>query len=56
MTDITKCTGDQCQLKESCYRFIATSNKLWQSMFSKVPYNKKKRQCDFYWKFNKKEK
>jgi len=36
MTDITKCTGEGCALKQTCYRFTAPMG-TYQSMFVEVP-------------------
>jgi len=48
MADITKCEGTNCSLKETCYRFIATSNEYRQSYFVNVPL-KEDNTCDEYW-------
>ena len=53
MTDITKCTGDCCALKETCYRFTATTG-MYQSFFFKVPIRNGK--CEYYWDNKTKEK
>jgi hypothetical protein len=54
MTDITKCTGEVCALKQTCYRFTAPMG-TYQSMFVEVPIRNGK--CDYYWEtFNTKEK
>jgi len=34
MTDISKCNGDNCPIKEKCYRFTASAEHLWQSYVS----------------------
>ena len=46
MTDITKCTGEGCPLKETCYRFTAPTD-MYQSFFVGVPV--KHGQCEYYW-------
>jgi hypothetical protein len=46
MTDITKCTGEGCPLKESCYRYTSDISML-QSYFITLPY--KDQECDMYW-------
>lgn len=46
MTDITKCTGDNCPHKEGCYRFEAKAS-LYQSFFVTPPIEDGK--CDMYW-------
>jgi len=54
MTDIAKCTGEGCPLKETCYRFTAPAE-MYQSFFVNVPI--KNGQCEYYWKtFNTNEK
>ena len=30
MSDITKCTNDECPLRSECYRFTATNNDIQQ--------------------------
>jgi len=51
MTDITKCTGEGCELKETCYRFTAPTG-MYQSMFVEVPIEDNN--CNYYWKTNEK--
>jgi len=46
MTDITKCTGEGCALKQTCYRYTAPMG-TYQSMFVEVPNRNGK--CDYYW-------
>ena len=53
MSDITKCSGEGCPLKEKCVRFISTSNRYRQSFFVEVPgkwcpdvLNKEVWECD----------
>ena len=36
MSDITKCSGEGCPIKEKCYRFTAKSD-VYQSIFLEVP-------------------
>ena len=50
MPDITMCKGDDCPLKENCYRCTATPDDLWQSYFINPPYDEEKKECDHYWK------
>lgn len=52
MPDITMCKGTKCPLKKDCYRFLAKPDS-WQSFFAKVPFNKKLKECEFYWKVAK---
>ena len=53
MTDITKCWGHGCALKETCYRFTASEG-MYQSYFMNSPIKNGK--CEYYWNTNKKEK
>lgn len=46
MPDITKCKGNNCPLKDKCYRFTSTSS-YYQSYFVGIPYENGK--CDFFW-------
>ena len=46
MADISKCTGEGCALKETCYRFTAPSG-MYQSFFFSPPI--KDGECDYYW-------
>lgn len=45
--DITKCSGKDCPLKESCYRFTSKEDKVHQSYFAEPPI--KDNQCEMYW-------
>lgn len=47
MPDITMCKGEECPLKETCYRYIATPT-INQSYFVNPPFTKKG-QCLYYW-------
>jgi hypothetical protein len=53
MTDITKCTGEGCALKETCYRYTAPMGR-YQSMFVEVPIEDNN--CNYYWNTNTNEK
>lgn len=46
MSDIAKCRGDECPMKESCYRFTAPSSE-YQSYFVNTPIKDGK--CEMYW-------
>lgn len=50
MADITACMGNNCPLKESCYRFTCEKNPYRQSYFMNVPFDIEKVSCDHYWK------
>ena len=47
MPDITMCTGDDCPMKNTCYRYLATPSEYWQSYFACVPYANS--ECEHYW-------
>jgi hypothetical protein len=51
MPDITMCSGADCPLKETCYRFKAMANIYGQAYFSKPPYIDEG--CEYYWKADK---
>ena len=46
--DGTKCGGEGCPLKETCYRFTAKPTEFRQSYFTEPPVKKGK--CEYYWK------
>jgi hypothetical protein len=46
MSDITKCSGAGCDLKDTCYRYTAPAS-MWQSFFMKPPIDNGK--CKMYW-------
>ena len=46
MTDITKCKGSNCPVKEKCYRFTAWADE-YQSYFVDPPIKDGK--CEYYW-------
>jgi hypothetical protein len=50
MSDITKCTGEGCPLRDNCYRHTAKESTL-QSYFIDIPFEIKdgKLSCDMYW-------
>ena len=59
MPDITMCPGLECPLRETCYRFKASSSP-WQSFFINPPYkigyynnenNKQDIDCEYYWEY-----
>ena len=53
MADICKCRGEDCSIKETCYRYIVEPNPLRQSYFNDSPI--KNGQCDVYWKYTFKD-
>jgi hypothetical protein len=46
MSDITKCPGGGCPIKERCHRFTAKPSD-YQSYFVEPPYNDLS--CDMFW-------
>jgi hypothetical protein len=54
MSDITKCYGADCPMKDSCKRFTAPADELHQSYFLDPPYhiNEGGFSCDMYWGAN----
>jgi len=46
MADITKCTGEHCESKHTCYRYTAKPNEHYQSMFIGSPI--KFGGCEYY--------
>ena len=47
--DITMCSGKNCPLSTTCYRYTAKANEFRQSYFIETPYNKEKQECEHYW-------
>jgi hypothetical protein len=47
MADITMCSGKDCPLKDSCYRFNAKKSDFRQSYFVNTPLKDGK--CHFFW-------
>ena len=50
MTDITKCNGVDCPVRDKCYRFTAKDG-IWQSYLFSPPFEiiDGKFTCDMYW-------
>lgn len=53
MPDISMCSGLNCPLKETCYRYKATPS-FHQSYFMPPPL-KEDTSCDYYWKIRDEE-
>lgn len=51
MADITMCSGTDCPIKESCYRFTASASEYKQSYFFLPPGKlvDNKFTCEMYW-------
>ena len=51
--DITKCTSEDCPLKEHCYRYTSELSDYGQSYFAEPPYKlsleDKTVTCDMFW-------
>lgn len=59
MTDITKCCGENCHLKQSCYRYLAPSDTRQSYANFDIEYHKQLRInnssiCNYYWKHENK--
>lgn len=50
MPDISMCNGNDCPLKEDCYRYKAKPSKFRQSYFFTPPY--KGTDCEYFWPTN----
>lgn len=46
MTDIAKCKGGECPLKDTCYRYLSKAGH-YQTYFNAPPYQGNR--CDHYW-------
>lgn len=51
MADITMCSGEDCPMKERCYKFTAHKNNWRQSFFLNPPI-KEDKTCDHFWDNN----
>ncbi len=51
MPDITMCPGNDCPLKETCYRYKAIPSEYSQSYFIDTPYYAGI--CEHYWEIEK---
>jgi 16S rRNA G966 N2-methylase RsmD len=51
MSDITKCGGFDCPMKDRCKRFTAPANEHMQAYFLDPPYNNNEGgfSCEMYW-------
>lgn len=54
MPDISMCSGLECPLKETCYRYKATPAS-WQSYLVDVPYDNIKNSCEYHMAIWKKQ-
>ena len=46
MADITMCLGDNCDVREKCYRYTAPVCPYGQSVFTETP---KEKPCKHFW-------
>jgi len=46
MPDICMCSGEECPIKDSCYRFTAKPDEIAQSYFTGVPWEGK--ECKYF--------
>lgn len=52
MADISKCEGENCDVKENCYRYLAEANPNRQSFIKPTEPGF---DCEFYWPEHKVE-
>ena len=50
MADITMCSGSNCPIKDSCFRFKAEKNMIYQSYFLNVPYDHTRKVCNEHYR------
>jgi hypothetical protein len=55
MADITKCLGNTCKIKETCYRYTAPASTHWQSYMQVFQEVNKPEDCDSYWDVQERE-
>jgi hypothetical protein len=49
--DITKCKGEGCELRETCYRYKAKPSR-WQSYGAFEAVRDKDGKCGYYWRYD----
>lgn len=49
MADITMCSGNNCELAQTCYRYKAEPSKFRQSYFIKHPNDGL--ECEYFWEY-----
>ena len=49
MPDIAMCRGENCEMKEICYRYKAEPDKFRQSMFANSPNDGLT--CEYFWEY-----
>ena len=57
MPDITMCEGNNCPLKETCYRYKAKPSEFAQSFFIGTPFEiiEGEPKCNHYWEIKNKK-
>jgi hypothetical protein len=51
MADIAMCQGNECPVKEDCWRYMAPVSR-WQSYIAAPPYTEEG--CEYFWDMNEK--
>lgn len=51
MPDISKCSGEDCEVRDTCYRFTSKPSEYRQSYFTIAPFivNNCRQVCEYYW-------
>jgi len=52
MSEICKCPGENCPIKEKCYRFTRLPD-IYQNYLIKEPYNTETQKCDVFLQLRK---
>lgn len=47
--------GDNCPLKEKCYRYTSPSSEYAQAYYVGTPFNEETQTCDYFWDINKRK-
>ena len=43
------CKGNNCPIKETCYRYTAKPLLSYQSYFTEIWYDRQNLTCEYYW-------
>ena len=54
MVNITKCVGDECLIRETCFRWSSHENKSYQS-YANFMYDRKTNNCAEHWPVKSRE-
>jgi hypothetical protein len=49
MPDISMCKGNNCKIRNNCYRYRAVPSDYYQSYFVESPFDPKKYSCRYFW-------